>query len=92
MICDAFLSEVTLCDVWPLKARFAEHAAACSSFAYRHETRVNSASNSSQMRTNNGKGRRRALVMLQRLVVLAQTDFPKGEFAFGRCHDAKDVT
>jgi hypothetical protein len=70
MICGAFLSEVTLCDVWALKARFAEHAAACSSFAYRPETRVNSASNSSQMRTNNGK-RRRALVMLQRLVVLA---------------------
>jgi hypothetical protein len=57
---------------WALKPRFAEHAAACSCFAYRPGTRVNSASNSGQKRANNAK-RRRALVMLQRLLVLACT-------------------
>jgi hypothetical protein len=67
-----FLLEVTLCNVWVLKPSLAEHAAACSSFAYRPETRVNSASNSGQKRANNAK-RRRAPVMLQRLLVLACT-------------------
>jgi hypothetical protein len=95
MICDAFLSEVTLCDVWALKARFAEHAAACSSFAYgntvlrRASTLLATAVKCAQ---TTAKGGAHSSCCSGSSFSPAQTDFPKAEFAFGRCHDAEDVT